>query len=114
MPERLERRARAKPRMAPPQAAPATEPLAALETVEGHLRRNELDPAVAALLPALDKRAEAGDQACGLAARLLRARQERVPAPTDALSATVDRLVRLVQLQEEQIRALRSLLEETL
>lgn len=85
-----------------------------LEAAEHHFGRGELEPAIAALLPVLHRRAEAGDRACALAARLLRARPEDAGARGDPLAPTVERLIRLVQRQEEQIRTLRAALEETL
>jgi hypothetical protein len=95
-------------------AATAPDPLA---PVEIQLRRGQIGPAAAALLPALERRGEEGDRECGLAAALLRlsgAAEPALPLPPDALSATLDRLVQLVQRQEEQIRVLRGLIEEQL
>jgi hypothetical protein len=84
-----------------------------LGLVEQHLARSEVESAVSALLPELERRGGDGDLACALAARLLRAREGAGQKP-DALATALDRLVRLVQRQEEQIRALRALVEEGL
>ncbi|HYZ63587.1 MAG TPA: hypothetical protein VE650_14145 [Acetobacteraceae bacterium] len=88
-----------------------------LERVETHVKRGEFAPAIAALLPVLERRAEAGDRECRLAAAMLRHNpiaEPALPRAPDALSATLDRLVLLVQRQEEQIRTLRGLIEDTL
>jgi hypothetical protein len=81
--------------------------------IEQHLAGGDVESAMSALLPELDRRGGNGDQACALAARLLRARDGAAQTP-DALATALDRLVRLVQRQDEQIRALRALVEEGL
>ncbi len=45
---------------------------------------------------------------------ILRARQTGASVPADGLAGAVDRLVKLVELQEGQIRALRAAVEEAL
>ena len=84
-----------------------------LGVVEQRLAGGDVEAAVSALLPELERRGGNGDQASALAARLLRARDGAGQKP-DALATALDRLVRLVQRQEEQIRALRVLVEEGL
>lgn len=99
------------------KAAIPAAPEEALAPVETYLDRGQFAPAIAALLPALERRAEAGDHACALAARLLRVSpiaEAALPRPPDALAATLDRLVRLVGRQEEQINALRAIIEDEL
>ncbi|MDT7950306.1 MAG: hypothetical protein RQ966_02270 [Acetobacteraceae bacterium] len=77
------------------------------------------------LLALLDARAAAGDAVCARAARALRAPAANAitdgaitggaitggAMAGDAMAAAVDRLLSLVQAQEEQIRALRALIE---
>ena len=82
----------------------------ALAMAERHLDRGALEAARDALLDCLDQRARDGDAACALAARLLRAQA----APTDALATATDRLLRVLETQDAQIRALQALLEDTL
>jgi hypothetical protein len=89
----------------------------ALDPVETFIERGQLAPAAAALLPALERRAEAGDRACSLAVRLLQISpiaEAAIPRPPDALAATLDRLVHLVANQQEQIETLRAMLEDEL
>lgn len=100
-----------------PKAAVAAAPEDALGAVATYLDRLQFAPAISALLPALERRAEAGDEACALAARLLRISplaEAALPRPPDALAATLDRVVRLVGRQQEQIEALRAMLEDAL
>ncbi len=95
--------------------APSTSDVATLEMAARHLDRGALAPAYETLLPTLDRRAEQGDAACALAARLLRAQAESVLAPApDAMAAALDRLLALVETQETQLRILQALLEERL
>ena len=77
--------------------------------------------AVTALLPELDRRAAAGDQACELAAAALRqtpsppdAPLPAIPPPPDPISASMDRMVALLRQQQEQIAALHKLIEAML
>jgi hypothetical protein len=100
-----------------PKAALQAPPQEPLDAVQAHIDRGQLVPAIAALLPTLERRAEAGDRACALASRLLQIgpiAETALPRPPDALAVTLDRLVRLVGQQEEQIRALRALVEDEL
>src|SRR4051812_25129331 len=88
-----------------------------LDPVETFLDRGQLAPATAALLPALERRAESGDRACALAVRLLRASpiaEAALPRPPDAVAAALERLVDLVGRQQEQITALRAMVEDEL
>jgi len=87
----------------------------ALAMSERHLTRGALVSACETLLPALDLRAEQGDPACALAARLLRAQADAALAPApDTLAAALDRLLALVETQDTQLRALQALLEDRL
>jgi hypothetical protein len=100
-----------------PKGAPAPNPDALLAPVATLIERGQLAQAVAALLPSLQRRAEAGDPACALAARLLQASpmaEAAMPRPPDALAATLERLVQLVGAQQEQIRTLRAFVEDEL
>ena len=95
----------------------AAAPEALDPVVETFIERGQFAPAIAALLPALEHRADGGDRACALAAQLLRLSpiaEAAVPRPPDALAAALDRLVQLVGRQEEQIRALRAMIEDEL
>ena len=83
-----------------------------------HLREGRHCAAAAAVLPILLLRAEDGDAACTVAAALLQ--RDYPPAPVtgpglpvaeDSLAQTVERLIRLVQQQDEQLAALMDLLE---
>lgn len=88
-----------------------------LDPVETFVERGQFAPAVAALLPALEQRAKAGDRACALAARLLRLSpmaEAATPRPPDALAATLQRLLALASRQEEQMRLLREMVEDEL
>ena len=92
-----------------------------LTRVASLLAHGQASLASQSLLPALDLRAVAGDRECELAAAALRLALASAspslppaPKPEDALSAALDRLVVLVQQQEEQIQTLQSLLETTL
>jgi len=100
-----------------PKAAPQTAQPDTLDPVETYIDRGQFAPAITALLPALERRADAGDRACALAAKLLRvtpSAEAALPRPPDALAATLDRLVQLVGRQEEQIRTLRAMIEDEL
>lgn len=87
------------------------------EAAARHLREGRHRAAAAAVLPVLLLRAGDGDAACTVAAALL---QDYHPAPAsglgppvaeDLLAQTVERLIRLVQQQDEQLAALLDLLE---
>ena len=101
----------------PRKAAPAPNGDAA-EAAARHLREGRHRAAAAAVLPVLLLRAEDGDAACTVAAALLQ--RDYPPAPVagpglpvaeDSLARTVERLIRLVQQQDEQLAALIDLLE---
>lgn len=81
-----------------------------------HLDAGRTALALEFLLPVLDQRAARGDRECALAAAALRigAAQAPVPRAPDALAGAFDRLVALVRRQQEQIRTLRELVEDTL
>jgi len=99
------------------KGAPEADPDALLAAAETLIERGQLAQAVDALLPSLQLRGQGGDRAAELAARLLRTgglAEAAVPRPPDALAATLERLVRLVGTQQEQIRALRALVEDEL
>lgn len=92
-------------------------PAEMLDPVESLLERGQLAPAIAALLPALEQRAEAGDRACALAVRILRVSpvaEAALPRPPDAVAGALERLVQLVGRQQEQIQSLRAMLEQEL
>src|SRR5690242_6700462 len=100
-----------------PKGPPSSDADSLLGPVESLIERGQLSKAIAALLPSLEHRAEAGDRACALAIRILQlspAAETAVPRPPDALAATLDRLVNLVSAQEQQIQALRALVEDEL
>ena len=99
------------------KAAPASNGDPA-EVAARHLREGRHRAAVTAVLPVLLLRAEGGDAACAVAAALLQHGQHPAsvagpgsPVAEDSLAQTVERLVRLVQQQDEQLAALLDLLE---
>lgn len=88
------------------------------EAAARHLREGRHRAAAAAVLPVLLLRAGDGDAACTVAAALLQ--YEYHPAPVagpglpvveDNLAQTVERLIRLVQQQDEQLAVLLDLLD---
>ena len=97
-------------------AGPVTVEPDPLVAAAAHLAVGNTALALRTLLPALDRRAAAGDRECALAAAALRLSDIDPPAPrpADALAWAMDRLLALVQVQEEQIRTLHDLMEDTL
>lgn len=79
-----------------------------LDEVEAALVRGDVAAAGAMLVPILLGRA--GDRACALAVRVM----TQGPFAPDAMAGTVDRLVTLVREQEDQIKALRAMVETAL
>lgn len=86
------------------------------EAAARHLREGRHRAAAAAVLPVLLSRP--GDAACTVAAALLQhgyhpasVAGPQSPVVEDSLAQTVERLVRLVQQQDEQLAALLDLLE---
>lgn len=88
------------------------------EAAARHLREGRHRAAAAAVLPVLLLRAGDGDAACSVAAALLQHGYHPAsvagsgsPVVEDKLAQTVERLVRLVRQQDEQLAALLDLLE---